>query len=278
MGLESFNTGEDKNSGSRNTYHSDSDAKYKNGEWLADELEKNTIKEIADECGVACNAVYYYIDKYNLNESNDNGAEQIEKYISQFVDADGTIQLNAQSRGSNSNFAPRVSCANTFEVEIASLIDAEGSMNLRPQKLSSGKLGYKITSSIETSQQFHKQQEAALARFYSMVDTFCQHVDIELKYSISQRDSGILFRWQVNKWDDVATVLETISDHLVLKVEQARIFLDHAYPMYCEGKHTTKDGFIKMAGHADDVAKLRDNNGTRKYTQEYFKNTDAEDW
>jgi hypothetical protein len=276
MSLDDFKDGNKRTSVSK--YAPNDGGKYKNEDWLADKLENNTIQEIANECNVAYNSVYYQINKYGLNESDEDKAEDIERYISQFIDTDGTIQLNASTEGKNSRFIPNVSCSNVFKVEIASLIDAEGSLDLRQQKLPNGKLGYKTISSIDAVQTFHEQQNAALARFYSMIDTFCEHVGIKFNYSISERKNGILFRWYVNKWDDVATVLKTVNQHLVLKIEQAKIILDYAYPMYCENKHLTRDGFIKMAGYADDMAELRDNNGKRKYTQEYFKNKDMENW
>lgn len=279
MSLDNFNSSTQSRSTSRGTgYRSPDSSKYKDEEWLKAELKSRSITDIADEFGVAYNSVYHYIDKYDLNSDEDENEDPVQRYISQFIDTDGSIQVNANARGESSTFSPKISCANTFEVEAASLIDAEGSISVPIQKESRNRLGYKQTPSVRTSQLFHDQQLAALRRFYSMIEAFCEHIDINSRYSVNERESSVLVRWRVNKWDDVAKVLKTVKPHLVLKVEQANIFLNEIYPIYEDGKHNTKDGFMKLAGKADKMAELRDNNGRRKYTQEYFKNTDMGNW
>jgi len=71
---------------------------------------------------------------------------------------------------------------------------------------------------------------------------------------------------------------DCIRDHLVLKVEIANIFLEKVYPMYQNDEHRSKEGFMQMAKYADQMAELRDNSGKRKYTHEYFENTEMENW
>jgi len=280
MGLEEFSTSGNSsttyNSGSG--YRTDSDSEYKDKEWLSNQLEDRSIQDIADQFGVAYNTIYYQINKYDLNESEREYENEVERYIAQFIEGDGTIQLNTNSRGKDSTFTPHVSAANTFDVEIASLIDAEGSISFRAQKQPNGKFGYKQIASITTAQTFQNQQIAALRRFKSMIDTFCESIDIEPKYSFTERDTNVLIRWSVSRWDDVAEVLDTIRKHLVLKVEIANIFLNKIYPMYQKREHRTEEGFIEMAGYADEMAMLRDGNGKRKYTQEYFTNKKRENW
>jgi hypothetical protein len=278
MSLDDFQGSAQSKSVSDDGYHSPDSSKYKDEEWLQTQLQSRSISDIADEFGVAYNSVYYYIDKYGLNDDKNSSRDPVERYISQFIDTDGSIQVNPQARGESSNFTPEVSCANTFKVEAASLIDTEGSISVPIKKQSRNELGYKPTPSIDTSQSFHDQQLAALRRFYSMIEVFCDHIDINSRYSVSERESSVLVRWQVNKWDDVAKVLKTVKPHLVLKVEQANIFLNEIYPVYKDEKHNTKEGFMELAGKADEMAELRDGNGKRKYTQEYFENTEVEDW
>jgi len=276
MSLDDFKSSDNNNQNSGSSYHVDDDARYKDKEWLKSELEDNSIQGISDKCGVAYNSVYYQIDKHGLNdadsEQDKSGNDVVEQYISQFIETDGSVQVNVSDRENTPNITPNVSCTNNFEIKIASLMDAEGHIDVRAQKQRKSSFGYKVLPNAEASQSFHEQQVNALRRFHSMIETFCEHIGISHNFDLNESDDSLQYKWRVNKWEDVKKVLETIRPHSVIKTEQMAVFLDHVYPMYKNEKHKNKDGFLEMMDHIDTMADLRDNNGTRKYDKQYFVN------
>lgn len=99
------------------------------------------------------------------------------------------------------------------------------------------------------------------------LDEFC----LEHGMNPRLREKEHNYRLEINRRDDVETLLRLLEPFVVSRRPEVEIVLEDLIPGLNERKHTTEEGFVKMMGHVDEIRKHTVQRSEPKYTQDYFR-------
>lgn len=271
MGLESFNTGSDRGGVNRSQSYGVVPIERKS----EDPYEFHILLDKLRNEGFKVDEDLIEDTRVNFDSANqENEMSEMNSYMSQYFDGEGNLRIRThQTESSNIGFNVEafVKTNQHFNPRAAGLVDSEGSIVVSTNKSSGPSIGYRTRSICSVTQHF--KHLPPLFRYHILLYEFCDNIGITYNYSVSNYNGSVAHEWRTSKLDDVKTLLDAIKPYLVLKSEQAKIFLEEIYPIMSDGRHNIKSGLLKLMKSADKMAELRDSNtgdASRKYDYEYF--------
>lgn len=142
---------------------------------------------------------------------------------------------------------------------VAAAVDFGSNLRVSVSKASDTSVGYRISPQLH----FTNTDKTSLG----FLDEFCEQHDI----TPTLREDGSSYRLEVNRRDDLERLFRLVQPYLIGRHPESEILLKNLLPGLQMGKHSSKEGFLKLVQHAD---RLRAESGVRKdvkYDEGYFR-------
>lgn len=146
---------------------------------------------------------------------------------------------------------------------LAGAFDTAGTISMKIKKNDRFSVGYEITPQILFSRP--TERASVLSRF----EEYCE--DHDVTYRIEDKADRDSHRLYVSGQANTRNFLEPIAPRLVQQAEGVSLMLETILPGLEEGKHTSKEGFLKLIDAVDRLRELRNPSPRTKYTKNYFE-------
>lgn len=145
---------------------------------------------------------------------------------------------------------------------VAGAVDFGSNLRVSVQKAADTKVGYRIAPQLH----FTNSDRTPLG----FLDEFCEQHDMHPQ----TRSDNTSYRLEVNRRDDLERFLRGVEPYLIGRAEETEILLKNLLPGLQMGKHSSKEGFLKMVQHADRIREIAGLRTDVKYDEAYFR----EEW
>lgn len=148
---------------------------------------------------------------------------------------------------------------------VAGFFDGEGNVSLQIMEHSSMDIGYKMQPICGVTQRGKREE---LRELYV---SYCEDIGCSCGVSYNEKNKKLDMR--LYGFDNVATFLESLIPHLIIKKREAKIMLNDIIPLLKSGMHKNKVGFMEIMELKEELDETKSvaSDTLRKYDCEYFE-------
>jgi hypothetical protein len=142
---------------------------------------------------------------------------------------------------------------------VAAVVDFGSNLQIVVRSVEEARVGYTISPQIR----FHHTDPAVLG----FIDEFCTNHGVNPRL----REKGTTYRLEINRRDDLETLLLLVQPYVLARAEASMILLEDLIPGLNEGLQGNEEGFCKLMGYVDEVRSHTVTRQEPKYTEDYFR-------
>lgn len=144
---------------------------------------------------------------------------------------------------------------------IAGVVDSIGLFRADVREDNAMKVGFSLRPS------FRINRSGSDKVVLGMIDEYCQEHGVNPRIN----DKGTTTQLEVRDPDELRQFFGPLEPYIIQQHEQLAVFMGELVPAVEEGKHTTKEGFIKTMDIVDKIYEKDSTVANRQYDAGHFK-------
>jgi len=152
--------------------------------------------------------------------------------------------------------------SNHLTAYIAGITDAHFNFVSKISKDSARKVGYKF--------QFELKYNTEIKEVSDLIQKFLSDMGLEPRVRYRNKKKYDAYQIIIGRVDDIDVYLSELLPYMSARKAAAELLINSIFPKIRDKQHSTKEGFVEIAGLVDEFRKEAGRDNRSKYNQNYF--------